>query len=59
MAEFVYNTTGYYAPQHGRDITWNDLDLALEWPIHEISLLPVKDSVGKIFKDAEFFLNDM
>ena len=55
VSEFVYKTTDYYAPHYERSIIWNDPDLAIEWPIQE-PLLAVKDSVGKRFKDAEYFI---
>ena len=32
VADFLYKTTDYYAPEHERCIAWNDLDLAIAWP---------------------------
>ena len=55
-AEFLYKTTDYWYPAHERTIIWNDPDLAIEWPIQEEPLLAVKDSIGKRFKDAEYFI---
>lgn len=56
VAEFLYKTTDYWYPAHERTIIWNDPDLAIEWPIQEEPLLAVKDSIGKRFKDAEYFI---
>ncbi|HEY9877260.1 MAG TPA: dTDP-4-dehydrorhamnose 3,5-epimerase [Leptolyngbyaceae cyanobacterium] len=57
VAEVLYKTTDYYAPQHERCILWNDLDLGIEWPIGDIELiLSSKDQLGKRFKEAEVFL---
>ena len=33
VAEFVYKTTDYYAPQHERSLLWNDPQLQIEWPL--------------------------
>jgi dTDP-4-dehydrorhamnose 3,5-epimerase len=33
VADFLYKTTDYYAPEHERCIRWNDPDLNIQWPI--------------------------
>ncbi len=33
VAEFLYKTTDYYAPQHERSLLWNDPALAIAWPV--------------------------
>ena len=48
-AEFLYKTTDYYAPEFERCIRWDDLDLAIKWPIDALPLLSPKDVVGVSF----------
>jgi dTDP-4-dehydrorhamnose 3,5-epimerase len=55
MAEFLYKTTDYYAPEHERCILWNDPDLAVEWPLTGKPLLSSKDAEGKRFAAAEVY----
>lgn len=50
VAEFLYKTTDYYAPEHERCIAWNDPVLGIDWP--EIGISPqlsAKDQAGKPF----------
>jgi dTDP-4-dehydrorhamnose 3,5-epimerase len=55
VAEFLYDTTEYYAPRHERCIIWNDPDIAIEWPLKEEPVLSAKDTKGVFFKDAEVY----
>lgn len=56
VAEVLYKTTDYYAPQHERSILWNDPDLGIEWPLQGAEpVLSEKDQVGQLFKTAEVF----
>jgi dTDP-4-dehydrorhamnose 3,5-epimerase len=54
-AEFLYKTTGYYAPEHERCIAWNDPDLAIAWPIVGEPVLSAKDARGAALASAEVF----
>jgi len=56
-AEFAYKCTDYYAPAHERSIAWNDMDLAIDWPLvnGEPPQLSAKDMSGVKLKDAEVF----
>lgn len=55
-AEFLYKTTDYWAPEHERCIAWNDLQLAIEWPLAgQQPALSAKDQLGHRWADAEFF----
>lgn len=55
IAEFIYKTTDYYAPEHERAIIWNDPDLAIHWPTDREPQLSNKDKMALPLKDAEFF----
>jgi dTDP-4-dehydrorhamnose 3,5-epimerase len=55
VAEVLYKTDNYYAPQHERCILWNDSDLAIAWPMDASPILSAKDEAGKLFKEAEVF----
>ncbi|MBO1351738.1 MAG: dTDP-4-dehydrorhamnose 3,5-epimerase [Hormoscilla sp. GUM202] len=56
VAEMLYKTTDYYAPNHERCIIWNDPDLAIDWPLGgKTTVLSAKDSAGLPFKSAEVF----
>jgi len=55
MAEFLYLTTDYWAPQYERCIAWNDPDLAISWPLTAEPVISAKDQTGTSFKDADLF----
>ena len=55
LAEVLYKTTDYYAPQHERCIVWNDTDLAIDWNLTTQPIVSAKDRLGQPFKSAEFF----
>jgi dTDP-4-dehydrorhamnose 3,5-epimerase len=55
VAEFLYKTTDYYAPEHERCIHWNDPDLGIDWPVHGAPQVSAKDEKGAFLKDAEVF----
>ncbi|HEU0265244.1 MAG TPA: dTDP-4-dehydrorhamnose 3,5-epimerase [Geobacterales bacterium] len=55
MAEFLYKTTDYYAPEHERCILWNDSDLAVAWPLVGEPQLSAKDAQGRRFSEAEVY----
>jgi len=56
-AEFVYKCTNYYAPEHEVSLLWNDVVLAIEWPLVDgvIPSLSAKDKVGLSFEHAPSF----
>lgn len=55
VAEVLYKTTEYYAPEHERCILWNDSDLAIAWPLDSEPILSAKDQAGQPLKMAEVF----
>jgi len=55
VAEFLYKTTDYWAPEYERTIIWNDSDLSIKWPLQRGPRLSAKDSKGVAFKAAECF----
>ena len=52
-ADFLYKTTGYWAPQHERTLLWNDPDIAIAWSLTGEPILSVKDRAGKRLSEAE------
>ncbi|MDV6340727.1 dTDP-4-dehydrorhamnose 3,5-epimerase [Nitrosomonas sp. Is24] len=54
-AEFLYNTTDYWAPEFERCIVWNDEILAINWPISGSPVLSGKDARGAQFTIAEVY----
>lgn len=55
VAEVLYKTTDYYAPEHERSIVWNDPDLGIAWPLTGAPVLSAKDAAGVRFRDAEAY----
>lgn len=55
VAEVLYKTTDYYAPQGERTILWNDVDLNINWQIATPPILSAKDAAGKSLQIAEVF----
>ncbi|GKR44754.1 hypothetical protein KAM477_34290 [Aeromonas caviae] len=58
-AEFLYKTTDYYHPESEACIIWNDSDLNIAWPFISDISLSGKDSSGKNFKNASYFMTDL
>ena len=56
-AHVLYKTTDYYFPQGDRCIRWDDMDLAIDWPIPtgEQPILSEKDANGMPFSKVEVY----
>lgn len=55
IADFLYKTTDYYAPEYERSILWNDPALNIDWQFQGEPLLSAKDKAGVPFEKAEVF----
>ncbi len=57
-AEFTYKCTDFYAPEYERSISWDDPDIAINWPLvgNDNPILSEKDEAVAPFKDAEYYL---
>jgi dTDP-4-dehydrorhamnose 3,5-epimerase len=56
-AEFIYKCTDYYAPEHEVSLTWNDANLAINWPLtnNQAPSLSEKDRNALSFNEAPKF----
>lgn len=53
IAEFLYKTTDFYAPQHEKCIRWDDPTLKVAWPLGGGQpQLSGKDAQGQLFLDT-------
>lgn len=62
VAEFLYKTTAYYAPQFERSLMWNDPTVGVAWPLAQLAeagisapALSAKDQQGAAFGAAETY----
>jgi len=55
MADFLYKTTDYYAPEHERCIAWDDPNIGIEWPLTKHPSLSAKDQQGLGLRAAVTF----
>jgi dTDP-4-dehydrorhamnose 3,5-epimerase len=54
-ADFLYKTTGYWAPAHERCLAWNDPQVAIDWPIDRDPVVSAKDQLGQSLGHADCF----
>lgn len=56
QAHFLYKTTAYYSQSDERAIRWNDVELAIDWPLDGVKvLLSEKDGLASDLSNAEVF----
>jgi dTDP-4-dehydrorhamnose 3,5-epimerase len=55
IADVLYKTTDYYAPEHERCLLWSDPKLAIAWPLSSEPVLSAKDRAGVPLDYAEVF----
>lgn len=55
MAEVLYKTTDYYAPEYERALAWNDPDLRIDWPLEGALILSERDKAAARLAKAELF----
>lgn len=55
VAEFLYKTTNYYAPESDTCVIWNDPDIGVDWPLVGVPTLSGKDQQGVLLKNAQNF----
>ena len=55
MAEFLYKTSDYYAPEQERTLLWNDPAVGVAWPLEGAPTLKPKDAAGTPLAAAETF----
>ena len=56
IAEVIYKTTDYYAPQYERCIRWDDPKLSIDWNLKGVNLLlSKKDKKGELIQNSEVF----
>lgn len=54
-AQFVYKTTNFYVPQSERCIIWNDVEIAVQWPVVDNIQLSAKDQKGLSLNTVELY----
>ena len=55
VAEFMYKTTDYYAPEYERSLLWNDPAIGIEWPLSGQPILSHKDAGAPSLAQADLF----
>lgn len=55
VAEFLYRTTDFWAPEHERCIIWNDPEINIQWPMSGQPILSEKDAQGLLLSKAELY----
>lgn len=51
--EVQYKVDELYSPENDRGISWNDPEIAVEWPMDITPVLSTKDEIAPLLKDAD------
>jgi len=55
-ADFLYKTSGRYAPEHEGAVRWDDPTIGVEWPLHGVTpQLSAKDVNAPLLAEAKAF----
>lgn len=55
-ADFLYKTSGRYAPEHEGSVRWDDPSIGVQWPLDGITpQLSAKDIAAPLLADAKTF----
>ena len=56
IADFLYKTTDYYAPEYEAALRWDDPDVGVQWPLQgKQPLLSAKDVFAPPLAKAQTF----
>jgi dTDP-4-dehydrorhamnose 3,5-epimerase len=55
VADVLYKSTDYYAPEHERTILWSDPMLGIQWPFAGAPTVSAKDAAGLALRVADVF----
>lgn len=55
IADVLYKTTDYYAPENERCLIWNDPEVGIKWPLASEPVLSSKDYSGLPLAKAKVF----
>ena len=54
--DFIYKCTEFYSPQDEHTLAWDDREICVDWPIHDMNLqLSAKDRQGLSLAEVETF----
>ena len=53
VAEFLYKTTDYWAPEYERCIRWDDPEIQIAWALRMTPIVADKDKMGVLLQYAE------
>ena len=55
VADVLYKTTDFYAPQHERTVLWNDPTIGVRWPLQGEPVLADKDRRAPALAEADVY----